>query len=131
MGEKREKTEYTTVSIPKALGNRVDEVVANKKFGYQNRPDFVIEAIRKRLRELGMLEETITYQALTPNETGVPIAELKAGKVIREVQVYVTPERLMCEIDGEEPCPHKEAAFNSIEAQKILREKGWKPKIAP
>lgn len=43
---------YTTVSIPLTLMERVD--VALKKGGYKNRSDFILDAIRKRLRELGI-----------------------------------------------------------------------------
>jgi metal-responsive CopG/Arc/MetJ family transcriptional regulator len=35
---------------------RVDDVVESEKYGYQNRADFILDAIRKRLRELGLLE---------------------------------------------------------------------------
>lgn len=47
---------YTTVSIPNNLMARVDAVVENDKYGYQNRADFILESIRKRLRELNVLE---------------------------------------------------------------------------
>jgi len=50
------ESKYTTVSIPTILIRRIDEVVASGKYGYQNRTDFILEAIRKRLRELGLLE---------------------------------------------------------------------------
>ncbi len=117
MVEKREKTEYTTVSIPKALGSRIDEAVGSKKFGYQNRADFVMEAIRRRLRELGMLEETSMFQALSPDEKGVQVAELKGGKIIRVAQITFSSNRILCEYDGEEPCEHKSAALDSPEVQ--------------
>jgi|GEM_PF-1842621 len=53
----KQTIKYTTVSIPDFLIRRVDTVVDNKnKYGYQNRTDFVFEAIRKRLRELGEME---------------------------------------------------------------------------
>ncbi|MEM3666902.1 MAG: ribbon-helix-helix domain-containing protein [Candidatus Bathyarchaeia archaeon] len=58
MGSKakaREKS-YTTISIPIPLAKAIDNVIASGKHGYKNRPDFVIDAIRKRLRELGFLE---------------------------------------------------------------------------
>jgi len=52
--QKRQK--YTTVFIPISLMERVKEVVENGKYGYQNNADFVLDSIRKRLRELGALE---------------------------------------------------------------------------
>ena len=55
-GEKLKKRDYTTVSIPLSLMERVDEAVKSRKYAYQNRSDFILDAIRKRLRELGLLE---------------------------------------------------------------------------
>ena len=52
----RKPRDYTTVSIPMSLAKRIDDVVQSGKYGYQNRSDFILEAIRKRLRELGLLE---------------------------------------------------------------------------
>ncbi len=54
--QSKKQRNYTTVSIPNSLMARVDDVVKNEKYGYQNRSDFINEAIRKRLRELGLLE---------------------------------------------------------------------------
>jgi metal-responsive CopG/Arc/MetJ family transcriptional regulator len=52
MPEKTKKErDYTTVSVPNSLINRVDEVVKNEKYGYPNRSDFILEAVRKRLRD--------------------------------------------------------------------------------
>ncbi len=54
--EKDPARNYTTVTVPNSLMSKVDLVVKNEKYGYQNRTDFIFEAIRKRLRELGLLE---------------------------------------------------------------------------
>jgi len=45
-------TKYTTVSIPVSLAEKIDEVVESEKYGYKNRPEFVCDAIRRRLEEL-------------------------------------------------------------------------------
>ena len=50
------KRTYTTVSIPLSLMERIDEVITSGKHGYRNRSDFILDATRKRLRELGFLE---------------------------------------------------------------------------
>jgi metal-responsive CopG/Arc/MetJ family transcriptional regulator len=44
------------MSIPNSSLTRIDIVVNDEKYGYQNRSDFVLETLRKRLRELGVLE---------------------------------------------------------------------------
>jgi len=46
-----EERDYTTVSIPIDLAIKIDQVV--KKGGYQNRADFVRDAIRRLLEEKG------------------------------------------------------------------------------
>ena len=47
---------WVSVSLPEDLVRIIDEVVRDKKFGYRNRQDFVIDCIRVRLRELGYLK---------------------------------------------------------------------------
>ena len=57
MPRKRLKeTRYRTVSIPSVLWDKIDAAVETGKYGYQNVPDFVLDSIRKRLRELGLLD---------------------------------------------------------------------------
>jgi len=46
---KRERN-YTTVSIPLSLIKKIDNILDRE--GYQNRADFILEAIRNRLAEL-------------------------------------------------------------------------------
>lgn len=50
MSKKEGKQDYTTVSIPMTLAEKIDEIL--EKEGYQNRADFVREAVRKLLSEL-------------------------------------------------------------------------------
>ena len=54
--EKERVVNYTTVTVPKQLMARVDAVIASEKYGYQNRSDFILEAIREKLRKIGYLE---------------------------------------------------------------------------
>ncbi len=44
---------YGTISLPQELLDRIEEVVDSGKFGYASASEFVKEAIRERLRELG------------------------------------------------------------------------------
>jgi metal-responsive CopG/Arc/MetJ family transcriptional regulator len=43
---------YTSVSIPIVLAEEIDRVVESGRYGYKNRPEFVCDAIRRRLEEL-------------------------------------------------------------------------------
>ena len=56
MPEQKKKRNYTTVSIPLSLMRKIGEVVKSEKYGYRNNSDFVLDALRKRLRELNVLE---------------------------------------------------------------------------
>lgn len=44
---------YVTISLPESFVKKIDEVVDIKEFGYSSRAEFVKEAVRLRLRELG------------------------------------------------------------------------------
>ncbi|MCW3990597.1 MAG: ribbon-helix-helix domain-containing protein [Candidatus Bathyarchaeota archaeon] len=50
------KHSYHTVNLPKSLAEKIKEVIASDKHGYINVPDFVKEATRRYLRELGYLQ---------------------------------------------------------------------------
>jgi Arc/MetJ-type ribon-helix-helix transcriptional regulator len=54
MPERRYK--YHTVNLPDSLATLVEEVVESRKHGYTSIPDFVKEAVRRYLRELGYLQ---------------------------------------------------------------------------
>ena len=54
MGEKKYK--YHTVNLSLALADKIEEVIDSKKHGYNSIPDFIKEATRRYLRELGYLE---------------------------------------------------------------------------
>jgi len=129
---KEKKREYTTVSVPNSLMKRVDEALGSGKFGYQNRSDLILEAIRRRLRELGLLEENVklpTLEHYNLNENGVMILdrELDPPKG-RLIQVYFKPDKVLCDFDQTDDCRHVAFALELSEVQGILRKKGWKPK---
>jgi len=52
----RKKYRYHTVNLPKILADKVSEAIVSGKHGYHSIPDFVKEAVRRQLRELGYLE---------------------------------------------------------------------------
>ena len=49
----RKSRDYVYVAIPKRLVSIIDRVV--EKLGYRSRNEFVVDAVRKRLEELGLL----------------------------------------------------------------------------
>jgi len=47
---------YAYIAIPEDLAKIIDAIVENAKYGYRSRAEFVTDAIRRRLEELGYLK---------------------------------------------------------------------------
>ena len=56
MVEEVKDKRYHTVNLSMILVNKIEEVIDSGKHGYITIPDFIKEATRKYLRELGYLE---------------------------------------------------------------------------
>jgi Arc/MetJ-type ribon-helix-helix transcriptional regulator len=54
MSEKKYK--YHTVNLPDSLSKIVEEVINSQQHGYASIPEFVKEAVRRYLRELGYIQ---------------------------------------------------------------------------
>ena len=51
-------TKYTTVKIPEPLLKKVEDLInENPGFGYRNRSEFIIEAIREKILSVGSKED--------------------------------------------------------------------------
>ena len=48
---------YTNVSIPDDLLEKVEQVVSGSRFGYRNRSEFIIEAVREKVQQLSKIKE--------------------------------------------------------------------------
>jgi len=48
----RKREQWTYVNLPKELGDKIDQLVEEQKYGYRSRSEFVSEAVRRRLEEL-------------------------------------------------------------------------------
>jgi metal-responsive CopG/Arc/MetJ family transcriptional regulator len=46
---------FISVSIPESLILEIDKLIATEKLGYESRPEFIKEAVRKRLEEVRAL----------------------------------------------------------------------------
>lgn len=49
---------YVTLKIPSSLAKQIDRLMKSEELGYRSRAEFVSEAIRHWLLELGKLEKT-------------------------------------------------------------------------
>ncbi|MEM1703538.1 MAG: ribbon-helix-helix domain-containing protein [Zestosphaera sp.] len=47
---------WASVRIPEELHKIIQQVVSEGKYGYTSVSDFVVDAVRQRLRELGYLK---------------------------------------------------------------------------
>jgi len=47
------KPGWVNMSLPEEIANRIDEVVKSGKYGFRSRADFVLEAVKMRLKEFG------------------------------------------------------------------------------
>ena len=52
--QKREETRYRTLKLPETLMSLVDTLVTARTLGYRSAAEFVAEAVRRRLEELGV-----------------------------------------------------------------------------
>lgn len=44
---------WRTIALPEEIVRRIDKVVESREYGFRSRNDFVLEAVKMRLRELG------------------------------------------------------------------------------
>ena len=44
---------YVNVSLPEELARYIEDVIKSGKYGYRTRSEFVVDAVRRRLEELG------------------------------------------------------------------------------
>ena len=52
---KKEEKWGQTITLHMSLVNKINAVVESEKYGYRSVTDFVVDAVRQRLRELGFL----------------------------------------------------------------------------
>ena len=48
----KKKPKHVSVSIPRDLIERIDKIIESFRYGYDSRPEFIKEAIRRRLEEI-------------------------------------------------------------------------------
>jgi len=46
---------FVSVSIPVEIIEQIDRVIASKKLGYDSRPEFIKDAVRRRLEEMASM----------------------------------------------------------------------------
>lgn len=58
MEESREsrRGDYVTVKLPRELAEYIDIIIRSRRYGYRSRAEFVAEAVREKLRQLGFFK---------------------------------------------------------------------------
>ena len=54
--EMRSPKNYVKVNLPKYLADVIDTLVKEGRYGYKSRDEFVADAVRRRLEQLGYLK---------------------------------------------------------------------------
>jgi len=50
---------FVSVSIPVEIIEQIDGVIASKKLGYDSRPEFIKDAVRRRLEEMASMRTRV------------------------------------------------------------------------
>ena len=53
MPKTKRRDDWITIALPKEIVERIDKVIESRKFGFRSRADFVLEAVKMKLKEFG------------------------------------------------------------------------------
>jgi hypothetical protein len=126
---------YRGISLQRDLVDTIENFIkAHSEMGYKSLADFATDAIREKCEKLGVF----TPQMIGPplehfniSEHGVRVLDRTIGNGTargRIIDVYFTPETVLCEYCDSSSCRHVQFALNIPAVQKIAQEKGWKHK---
>jgi hypothetical protein len=126
---------YRGISLQRDLVDMIENFIkVHSEMGYKSLADFATDAIREKCEKLGVF----TPQMIGPplehfniSERGVRVLDRTLGNGTargRIIDVYFTPETVLCEYCDSSSCRHVQFALNIPAVQKIVQEKGWKHK---
>jgi hypothetical protein len=126
---------YRGISLQRDLVDTIENYIkAHSEMGYKSLADFATDAIREKCEKLGVF----TPQMIGPplehfniSEHGVRVLDRALGNGTargRIIDVYFTPETVLCEYCDSSSCRHVQFALSIPAVQKIVQEKGWKHK---
>lgn len=121
---KEQERDYTTVSLPLPLINRIDEYVKRKDAIYKSRVDFTLSAIRKLLDEFGMLMPTPVLEHFNIDEHQGCVRVMDRAKEII-ADVYFSYKGVKCEACDSQTCEHVKYVLGLPRVLKKLRKHGW------
>lgn len=116
---------FVSISLPKDLVDKVDLIIKSGLLGYDSRPEFIKESIRKRLSELGY-EMTQTVQPFRIWDITSDRMTIYDESLSRWVNINIKEGKLTCELDRSEDCIHVKFAAENPQVADIFRRMGWK-----
>jgi len=110
------KGKFRGVSLSEDLVQTIERYIReNPSSAYKSIADFVTDAVRKRLEELGALPPTLSLVHLNVNENYVLLWDNKAKQSIR---VFFTEDKIKCEYCDSNRCYHVKYAISLPEVRK-------------
>ena len=126
---------YRGISLQRDLVDTIENFIkAHSEMGYKSLADFATDAIREKCEKLGVFNPQMIGPPLEHfniSERGVRVLDRTLGNGTargRIIDVYFTPETVLCEYCDSSSCRHVQFALNIPAVQKIVQEKGWKHK---
>jgi len=116
---------FVSISLPKDLVDKVDLIIKSGMLGYDSRPEFIKESIRKRLSELGY-EISQTVQPFRVWDVTADRMTIYDEALSRWVNIRIKEGKLTCELDNSEDCVHVKFAAENSQVVDIFRRMGWK-----
>ena len=111
-------TRYRGVSLSEELVKAVETYIKeNPSSAYKSIADFITDAVRKRLEELGALPPTLSLIHINVGEN---YALLWDNKAHQSVRVFFSDEKVKCEYCDSNRCEHVKFAVNLPKVQKEL-----------
>ncbi|MEM3383655.1 MAG: ribbon-helix-helix domain-containing protein [Nitrososphaerales archaeon] len=116
---------FVSISLPKDLIDKIDLIIKAGTLGYDSRPEFIKEAIRKRLSELGYETVKVTYpfRIWNMNMDRVTIYDEALG---RWVNILIKEGKLICELDRSEDCIHVKFVSENPQVVEMFKKMGWR-----
>ena len=126
---------YRGISLQRDLVDTIENFIkAHSEMGYKSLADFATDAIREKCEKLGVFNPQMIGPPLEHfniSERGVRVLDRTLGNGTargRIIDVYFTPETVLCEYCDSSSCRHVQFALSIPAVQKIVQEKGWKHK---
>jgi len=116
---------FVSISLPKDLVDKVDLIIKAGTLGYDSRPEFIKEAIRKRLSELGYETGQPTHLFRVWN-IAIDRVTIYDEALSRWVNIYIKEGTLMCELDRSEDCIHVKFVAEIPQVVDMFKRMGWK-----